>query len=347
MEIDGYIRELLFREDCVIIPGFGGFVSNYRPARIQRESHTFTPPMKEIGFNPDLNHADFMLADEVAEQEGISREEARSEVDQYVARLKQKLANGDRVFVEGVGSFALDLENEIRFSADLGVNFLMDAFGLMPFHLKEIPSGESVFSRSPLFRQDEKPVQKAHLPGTPEIKMPKGKQLRRIAIAVPFLAVLTLLPLNSRVSQILTQHPVTLSPLPSLYQLDYPKPGGETMPREIIYPIRQDTSEQTATTPTQPVEPEKKTTDFRGPVTGNREPGIGKYPIIAGSFKTYANADKLVLQLKASGYPAQTIPAANGYIRVSVNAFDTWERANQEMTAILRKEPSMQLWIPR
>ncbi|MCK7538158.1 MAG: hypothetical protein MZV63_48000 [Marinilabiliales bacterium] len=40
-DISGYIREMLFRHDCVIIPGFGAFIGNYFLARIDRREGLF------------------------------------------------------------------------------------------------------------------------------------------------------------------------------------------------------------------------------------------------------------------------------------------------------------------
>ena len=45
-DITVYIRELLFRHDCVIIPGFGAFIGNYFPSHIDRNEGLFYPPVK-------------------------------------------------------------------------------------------------------------------------------------------------------------------------------------------------------------------------------------------------------------------------------------------------------------
>ncbi len=59
MEISQYIKELLILNDCVIIPEFGGFVANYKPATI--ENNQFFPPAKEIAFNNKLVSNDGLL----------------------------------------------------------------------------------------------------------------------------------------------------------------------------------------------------------------------------------------------------------------------------------------------
>lgn len=46
MQLDQYISELLFHHDCVIVPGLGGFVVNYKSAHISAVQNTFYPVKK-------------------------------------------------------------------------------------------------------------------------------------------------------------------------------------------------------------------------------------------------------------------------------------------------------------
>ena len=41
MALEDYIKDLLYRYDCVIIPNFGGFVTNQISAQIDTDSNTF------------------------------------------------------------------------------------------------------------------------------------------------------------------------------------------------------------------------------------------------------------------------------------------------------------------
>ncbi|MBA3284223.1 MAG: SPOR domain-containing protein, partial [Nitrosopumilus sp.] len=58
MKIDQHISQLLYHHDCVIVPGFGGFVTNSQPARIHPVQHQFYPPSKSLGFNIHLRRND-------------------------------------------------------------------------------------------------------------------------------------------------------------------------------------------------------------------------------------------------------------------------------------------------
>ena len=46
MQLSPYIKDLLYRYECVIIPGFGAFLANYTSASIQVDSSTFYPQGK-------------------------------------------------------------------------------------------------------------------------------------------------------------------------------------------------------------------------------------------------------------------------------------------------------------
>ena len=74
MQLSPYIKDLLYRYECVIIPGFGAFLANYTSASIDADSSTFYPPGKTISFNRQLQTNDGLLANYVASVEGTSSE---------------------------------------------------------------------------------------------------------------------------------------------------------------------------------------------------------------------------------------------------------------------------------
>ncbi|MCK5765559.1 MAG: SPOR domain-containing protein, partial [Bacteroidales bacterium] len=64
--IDRYISELLFDHDCVILPGVGGFLTNYSGARIHPIRHSFQPAARTLVFNANLRTNDGLLIDYVS-----------------------------------------------------------------------------------------------------------------------------------------------------------------------------------------------------------------------------------------------------------------------------------------
>lgn len=62
IELAQHIEALLLENDCVIVPGLGGFVAHYTPAMRVAEENTFLPPTRIIGFNPQLKMNDGLLS---------------------------------------------------------------------------------------------------------------------------------------------------------------------------------------------------------------------------------------------------------------------------------------------
>ena len=81
MQISTYINDLLYRYECVIIPGFGAFLTQYQSARI--ENNSFHPPGKALLFNRQLQANDGLLANYVASAENCSYELALQKIRNF------------------------------------------------------------------------------------------------------------------------------------------------------------------------------------------------------------------------------------------------------------------------
>ena len=65
MQISQLISTLLYRYECVVVPGFGAFLSQRISAKIDPQSHAFYPPKKRLSFNEQLQSNDGILANYV------------------------------------------------------------------------------------------------------------------------------------------------------------------------------------------------------------------------------------------------------------------------------------------
>lgn len=147
MTIANYINELLYRYDCVIVPDFGGFVTNRVGAKVNNFMHTFYPPTKQISFNSHLKHNDGLLVNYIAKAENISFENALENVATAVSNWQKDLQNG-LVTVASVGSLSLNSERQIVFEPNVNSNFLTESFGLASFESSAIKR----------FKEEAKPV---------------------------------------------------------------------------------------------------------------------------------------------------------------------------------------------
>lgn len=129
MTLANYINDLLYRYDCVIVPNFGGFVTNKIGARVNTTTHTFYPPKKQLTFNAYLQHNDGLLANYIASSKNISFEEAITFIAKEVEQWNEKLAT-TTVTVASIGSMSLNEEKQVVFEPNISSNFLKESFGL-------------------------------------------------------------------------------------------------------------------------------------------------------------------------------------------------------------------------
>ncbi|MCU0409356.1 MAG: hypothetical protein MUD02_10450, partial [Bacteroidales bacterium] len=185
MNISALIRELLFSHDCVIVPGFGAFISNYAPAHLERTSGTFHPPARKISFNRNLVHNDGLLTGRLSEQLGINYGDARSMVDEYSAGLRRKLSKGERIQIDHIGIFTSNIEGGVEFEPDPESNFCLESYGLESFRMATL-SDYDVRKRV-ITRKAPEPVRSSSL----------RKNLWRAAVIVPVLSVLVYVSLRN------------------------------------------------------------------------------------------------------------------------------------------------------
>ena len=75
------IHELLLENEIVIIPGFGAFVSEYKPAEISVDSDEIKPPSKTVLFNQQIRNNDGLLVGYVGETKRISHFDALKRIE--------------------------------------------------------------------------------------------------------------------------------------------------------------------------------------------------------------------------------------------------------------------------
>ncbi|PID69322.1 MAG: hypothetical protein CR989_02230 [Flavobacteriales bacterium] len=131
LNLSSYIKELLYRYECVIVPEFGGFVTNTKSAIISSYSNTFYPPHKIVTFNSHLKNNDGLLANYIAATDQVPYESAINFIKFEVAEWFEVLKETD-LELEDIGKFSLDGNATLHFESHISNNFLTDAHGLSP-----------------------------------------------------------------------------------------------------------------------------------------------------------------------------------------------------------------------
>jgi nucleoid DNA-binding protein len=138
VKLENYISELLYQYDCVVVPGLGGFVANYKSAKIQAVQNTFLPPSKSISFNKNLTTNDGLLANLIAQKEGVTFDVSIQKIESAVASINQDLKQKKTVLLHHIGTLFLDAENRTQFEPQQTINYLLGSYGLAVFQKQPI-----------------------------------------------------------------------------------------------------------------------------------------------------------------------------------------------------------------
>ncbi|MFN5984496.1 MAG: hypothetical protein ACK479_13600 [Fluviicola sp.] len=130
LTVEQLIADLLLQHNCVIVPGFGGFVAQRIPAQIDTEKGQVHPPKKSILFNRQLIANDGLLIATYAQRLGVSFEHAQSTVNALIRSWDEQLRSEVRISIDRVGILYLDAERNICFEQDRFSNLLLQSFGL-------------------------------------------------------------------------------------------------------------------------------------------------------------------------------------------------------------------------
>lgn len=132
------IAELLYKYDCVIIPGFGGFITQNTGASYNASQNELLPPTKKILFNNQLVINDGLLISYLSRNQKISYSEACLKVMKWTDEIMTRVNAGNRFVIDGIGSFYLNHEKKLQFTPDPLQNFLSSSFGLKPVKVAHV-----------------------------------------------------------------------------------------------------------------------------------------------------------------------------------------------------------------
>jgi hypothetical protein len=163
MQIEKHISDLLYRYQCVTVPGFGAFLTETVSAHVTGSASSFFPPKKVVSFNANVKNNDGLLVNHLALQEKMSYELAVIKIADVVNKWTYLLQNRNRVVLKNIGEISVNNEMNWVFEPANNVNYLTDSFGLSSFVSPEI-------TREALKKEVEALEEKAPIIFTPERK---------------------------------------------------------------------------------------------------------------------------------------------------------------------------------
>ena len=324
MKIELYIAQLLYRYQCVTVPGFGAFLTEIQSAQLLENSHSFFPPKKMISFNPHIKNNDGLLANHIAQAEKTSYDYALSAIEYEVLSWKKALLENRSFAIKNIGILILNTENNIHFTPNEQTNYLAQSFGLTSFvspavkREVELVKLETVTEVQKTVIEQEKPV----FNFIPERETRKSTpHLKYAAVFVIGLAVAGAVGYPMYQNQIATQTLLVETAVQKKVQnkiqeatffIEAPIPA-------VTLSLKSDTKEKAAV----------------------KLP----YHIMAGAFRSEANAQKRYNQLVAKGYDARVLGVnRNGYYPVLYGSYTTFAEAEKEKNNIIETD-NPEAWI--
>jgi hypothetical protein len=287
--VEHYISELLFLHDCVILPNFGGFVGNPQSAKLNKTTGILNPPSKQILFNANLKTNDGLLITHISNEEGITQEVAKNEVENYAAKITDKLTKSKVLRIDKIGLLNLGREENIIFLQDSVNNYSLDAFGM------KATQNKAVVRETMIKEKVAATIQTIRT----QSNNPKAF-LRAAAVIIPLIALSYFsITQQDKINNVYTQM-ASLNPFEnSLIAVPITEVIPEMKIKIEATPMIEIIEEEIALIKTL-----QKTT----------------YYIIAGAFSNKKNANKMLAKLKKWDYDTELVPAGN-LLRVSYNSF--------------------------
>lgn len=310
MKIEQYIAQLLYRYQCVTVPGFGAFLTEIQSAKLNESSNSFSPPKKMIAFNANLKNNDGLLANHIALAEKTSYEYAVSAIQYEVFNWKKALEENELFSIKNVGDLRLNADKNIVFTPYDQTNYLISSFGLAPFV-------------SPLVKREnfEKVVaaieEKATITMVPEHNRTANPYLKYAAIIVLGLGIAGSIGYPMYQNQIASETILVETAVQKQVQNKI---------QEATFFIESPVPAVTLAV--------KSTAEIKMP-----------YHIMAGVYREEKNANKTLRILTRLGYDAKRItPNKNGYFPVLYGSYATFSEAEKAKKEINEKH-NPEAWI--
>ena len=373
IELAQHIEALLLENDCVIVPGLGGFVAHYASATRVKEENIFLPPTRIIGFNPQLKMNDGLLVQSYMSVYGTNFSDATKMVERKVDELIATLHEDGKVDLPNVGEVRYTIHNTFDFAPydnKITTPYLygLDAFEMQELSALEKPSTENVAAYSvPAAIKKEK--------RTFSIKFNRAYLTDAAAVvAAIVLSFFFSTPIEN--TEVVEENYAKLLPDELFEKIEKQSLAITPIIVKQNTPTRKSANKQKGTqkkvvapvpvrevkvgkTPAVSTEAQAKTETSKAVVTSetpkqNVQPVAAKqsvatpkrpYHIIIASVGTEQDAEAMAAQLVAKGFSTAKAIVGDGKMRVSIESCGTEVEAYQALARIRQNEMYKNAWV--
>ena len=377
IELSRHIESLLLDNDCVIVPGLGGFIAHYQSAYYVEEEQIFLPPTRKVGFNPQLTMNDGLLAQSYMQVYHMDYSDAMNRISENVNVLKDVLSLEGSVELHGIGVLRHNIYDEYEFqSIESGLLspslYGLDAFS-MPLLSNELPVEEQE-NESQYVLHPAKPRK--------EIRLNPSRWLGNavaVAVAIILFFVISIPVENTYVDKgsyaslgtdclfdairsqsMVTVLPETMDELQISTNKDLkPKVVKEekVAPAAVVEPVKvkEFVSEPKPVAKVSQPEKNMKVQETKEVVTAPKaepKPVVNKvagkknkYHIIVASLATSADAKGMLKEYNQQGYRGASVIEGNGRFRIALCSFADKAEAYRKLNDLKKEEPFKNAWM--
>ena len=330
LRISTHIERLLSTNDCVIIPGFGGFVLHSNSAVYEYDKHRLCPPHKEIVFNPTLIHQDGLLPESYIQTYDMTFKNAQIALKKDVEELYNVIEQQGAVCFKNIGILKQSDNGKIVFVPDTDSVLLgLKPYGLFPFHLPPVVRSEQKEQPKAVVSQTQ--TKSAHV-----IYFPVSRALIRaigvsVAAACLILFVSTPIKEGDRASYSAGLIPSEMTTKNEFLPIDTMQVSNiEAEETKTICVAEEITPPVVAKTP---------------PTTQTEAQNQRIYYAVIGSFVSEKQANQFMQDLKMPELTNMGIAFNEGRVRVYAEKFDDRKEAENYIKRLRENEKLKDTWL--
>ena len=357
IELAQHIETLLLENDCVIVPGFGGFVAHYSPATRVKEENIFLPPSRTIGFNPQLKLNDGVLVQSYMSAYDTSFADASRIVEKEVNEFIGLLHEEGKAHLDNIGEIQSNIYGNYEFVPYDYKITTPSLYGLDSFEIHELSA----------LQQKEKVL----IPTYPE----KEKKTFEISINRAYLrnaaamiaAIVLFFAFSTPVENTDVQKNNYAQLLPSELFEQIEKQSVAITP---VY-VKNDAAQQAkkfsaSSASTKTSSAKKHTTDKAktskpiavrevkvvkqetaapAPAVKSQESANHPFHIIVAGGISLKDAEAIATQLKSKGFADAKALNTDDKVRVSISSFNNRDEATKQLLELRKNETYKNAWL--
>lgn len=332
VQITLHIERLLVHNDCVIVPGLGGFVAQDCSARYVEEEELFLPPSRSVSFNQRLTMNDGLLVNDVAHYHHLDYKDAVRVVNEKVAKIRECLDAGGMYTFHGIGSLRCSDRGGYEFTPIACGVSAPDLYGLDCYYVTPLQKKPSIPKKVAISKHDDDTI-------TLRLPMNVVRYAAVAAVAAVFFFV-CIAPLNSAIEHQRSEAGM----LHYLYSLIV-NTHKDTTPQieqevSLATMATQDANEEVSVVdPIKPATAETPSVDI-DEVEVEKEVEHLPYAIVVASCVTERNARVMIDKWTSEGLPSATIYDKAKNLRVFYGTYESYESAHSALKGLRAEHPA-------